>query len=62
MAAVAERHGIQRADDLYLAQAFRCSDLKRLRQLEAENARMKKLVAERDLTRLRDEGSRRKKW
>ena len=43
----------QRADDLHLAQAVRrlgrptmCA---RLKQLEAENARLKKLVAERDL-------------
>ena len=29
--------------------ALQASDVKRLRQLEAENARLKKLVAERDL-------------
>jgi hypothetical protein len=42
----------QRADDLHLAQAFRrlqASEVRRLKQLEAENARLKKLVAERDL-------------
>jgi len=46
----AARH--QRADDLHLAQALRglqARDVKRLRQLEAENGRLKKLVAERDL-------------
>jgi hypothetical protein len=49
---VSQRHGIQRADDLHLAQAFgglQASDVRRLRQLETENARLKKLVAERDL-------------
>jgi putative transposase len=29
--------------------SFQASDVRRLRQLEAENARLKKLVAERDL-------------
>ena len=46
----AARH--QRADDLHVAQAVRDArpaDVKRLRQLEDENARLKKLVAERDL-------------
>jgi putative transposase len=52
VSAVAKRHGIRRADDLHLAQAFRrlsASDVRRLKQLEAENARLKKLVAERDI-------------
>jgi hypothetical protein len=40
----AARH--QRTDDRYLAEA---RDVKRLRQLEAENGRLKKLVAEGDL-------------
>ena len=42
----------ERADDLHVAQAvrrFQANDVRRLRQLEAENARLKKLVAERDL-------------
>ena len=30
-------------------QAFQADEVRRLRQLEAENARLKKLVAERDL-------------
>ena len=37
---VAKRHGIGE---------LRLADVRRLRQLEAENARLKKLVAERDL-------------
>ena len=32
-----------------LASALQANDVKRLRQLEAENARLKKLEAERDL-------------
>ena len=42
----------QRADDLHMAQAFRgfqANDIRRLKQLETENARLKKLVVERDL-------------
>ena len=42
----------ERADDLHVAQAVRDvpgDDVRRLKQLEAENARLKKLVAERDL-------------
>ena len=53
VAVVAKRHGDQRADDLHVAQAFRgvCrrATSSACRQLEAENARLKKLVAERDL-------------
>jgi hypothetical protein len=42
----------QRRDDLRLAEAFgqlEAVDVKRLRQLEQENLKLKKLVAERDL-------------
>ena len=49
---VAKRHGLRRTDDLRLAQAlsqFQADDVRRLKQLEHENARLKKLVAERDL-------------
>jgi putative transposase len=52
VSAVAKRHGISEQNDLHLAQAFRrlqASDVRRLKQLEAENARLKKLVAERHL-------------
>ena len=52
VAAVAKRHGISEQTILHLAQALRWSaddDVKRLRQLEVENGRLKKLVAERDL-------------
>ncbi len=42
----------QRADDLHWRKrfgGFQASEVRRLKQLEAENARLKKLVAERDL-------------
>ena len=49
---VAKRHGISE-QTIYTWRkrfgALQASDVKRLRQLEAENARLKKLVAERDL-------------
>ena len=52
MAEVAKRHGISDADDLRVAQALRQArggGREALRQLEQENAKLKKLVAERDL-------------
>jgi putative transposase len=52
VAAVAKRHGISE-QTIYAWRkrfgALQANDVKRLRQLEAENARLKKLVAERDL-------------
>lgn len=49
---VAKRHGISE-QTIYTWRkrfgAFEPNDVRRLRQLEAENARLKKLVAERDL-------------
>jgi putative transposase len=52
VAAVARRHGVSE-QTIYSWRkrfgSFRASDVRRLRQLEAENARLKKLVAERDL-------------
>ncbi len=49
---VAKRHGISE-QTIYTWRkrfgGFEASDVRRLRQLEAENARLKKLVAERDL-------------
>ncbi len=52
MGTVAKRQWCQRADDLRVAQAVRHVPDRRcvgLKHLEAENARLKKLVAERDL-------------
>ena len=49
---VAKRHGISEQTIYTWRKRFgglQASDVKRLRQLEAENARLKKLVAERDL-------------
>lgn len=52
VAAVAKAHGVSE-QTLYTWRSrfggMGSSDVKRLRQLEAENARLKKLVAERDL-------------
>lgn len=52
VAAVAKRHGVSE-QTIYAWRkrfgGFQASDVRRLRQLEAENARLKKLVAERDL-------------
>jgi putative transposase len=52
IASVAKKHGISE-QSIYTWRkkfgAFQADDVKRLRQLEAENARLKKLVAERDL-------------
>ena len=46
--AVAKRHGIS-DQTLYTWRGFQADDVRRLKQLETENARLKKLVAERDL-------------
>jgi putative transposase len=50
--AVAKRHGISE-QTIYTWRkrfgTFQADDVRRLRQLEQENARLKKLVAERDL-------------
>jgi putative transposase len=50
--AVAKRHGVSE-QTIYAWRkrfgGFQANDVRRLRQLEAENARLKKLVAERDL-------------
>lgn len=52
VAVVAKRHG-ESEQTIYTWRkrfgAFEANDVRRLRQLEAENARLKKLVAERDL-------------
>jgi putative transposase len=52
IASVAKKHGISE-QSIYTWRkkfgAFQADDVKRLRQLEVENARLKKLVAERDL-------------
>ena len=52
MAAVAKRHGVSE-QTIYTWRkrfgTFQADDVRRLKQLEAENARLKKLVAERDL-------------
>ena len=52
VAAVAKRHGISE-QSIYTWRkrfgAFQADDVRRLKQLEAENARLKKLVVERDL-------------
>ena len=50
--AVAKRHGISEQTIYTWRKRFgelRSEDVRHLRQLEAENARLKKLVAERDL-------------
>jgi putative transposase len=52
VSAVAKRHGISE-QTIYTWRkrfgSFQANDVRRLRQLEAENARLKKLVVERDL-------------
>ena len=52
VSAVAKRHGVSE-QTIYTWRkrfgSFQASDVRRLKQLEAENARLKKLVAERDL-------------
>jgi putative transposase len=52
VATVAKRHGVSEQTIYTWRKRFgglQANDVKRLRQLEAENARLKKLVAERDL-------------
>ena len=52
VSAVAKRHGISEQTIYTWRKRFgglQASDVRRLRQLETENARLKKLVAERDL-------------
>ena len=52
ISAVAKRHGIGEQTIYTWRKRFgslQSNDVRRLRQLEAENARLKKLVAERDL-------------
>ena len=50
--AVAKRHGVSE-QTIYTWRkrfgSFQANDVRRLKQLEAENARLKKLIAERDL-------------
>ena len=52
VAAVAQQHGVSE-QTIYTWRkrfgAFQADDVRRLKQLEQENARLKKLVAERDL-------------
>jgi putative transposase len=52
IASVAKKHGISE-QAIYTWRkrfgTFQANDVRRLKQLEAENARLKKLVAERDL-------------
>ena len=52
VAEVAKRHGVSE-QTIYTWRkrfgGFQADDVRRLKQLEAENARLKKLVAERDL-------------
>jgi putative transposase len=62
VSAVAKRHGLSEQTIYTWRKRFgglEASDIRRLRQLEAENARLKKLVAERDLEIEVIEGSRR---
>jgi putative transposase len=52
VAAIAKRHGISEQTVYVWRKRFgtmQSDDVRRLKQLEAENARLKKLVAERDL-------------
>ena len=52
IASIAKRHGISE-QTLYIWKkrfgSFQADDVRRLKHLESENARLKKLVAERDL-------------
>jgi len=52
VSAVAKRHGVSE-QTIYTWRkrfgGFQANDVRRLRQLEAENARLKKLVVERDM-------------
>jgi putative transposase len=64
VAVVAKRHGISEQTIYVWRKRFgglQSNGVRRLKQLEAENARLKKLVAERDLEIGGDEGSRGKK-
>jgi putative transposase len=62
---VAKRHGISE-QTIYTWRkrfgGFQANDIRRLKQLEAENARLKKLVAERDLEIEVMEGVAAKNW
>jgi putative transposase len=52
VSAVAKRHGVSEQTIYTWRQrfvGFQANEVRRLRQLEAENARLKKLVVERDL-------------
>lgn len=52
VSAVAKRHGVSEQTIYGWRKrfgGFQANDVRRLKQLEAENARLKKLVAERDL-------------
>jgi transposase-like protein len=65
VAEVAKRHGISVATLYSWRQRFgrlEAVDVKRLRRLEQENARLKKLVAERDLELEVMKEINRKKW
>lgn len=65
VAEVARRHGISAATIYGWRQRYgrlEAVDVKRLRQLEQENARLKKLVAERDLELEVMKEIGRKKW
>jgi putative transposase len=48
VSAVARRHGISEQTIYTWGKRFYASHVRRLKQLEAENAQLKKLVAERD--------------
>ncbi len=65
MVAVAKRHGIN-AQTIYAWRkrfgSFQPDDLRRLKQLESENAKQKKLVAEPDLEIEVMKGIAAKKW
>ena len=65
VAAVAKRHAVSE-QTIYTWRkrfgAFQADDVRRLKQLEAENARLKKLVAERDLEIEVMREVARKKW
>ena len=49
VSAVAKRQGISEQTIYKRFGGFQANDVRRLKQFEAENARLKKLVAERDL-------------
>ena len=65
VAEVAKRHGVSEATIYAWRKRYgdlEAADVKRLRQLEQENARLKKLVAERDLEIEVMREISRKKW